>query len=217
MIGKPERSKTGKTFREKIEEIIGSRKHLKSFNISWIFHSVAIWLISRKPTNMWRKRRKPVLVEEEGLEVAVDKRLTKVFGGKHFREFVCHDKIGLQMWLEWTYLPNYSDSDLSNLMSGGRKAILLAERSSRRRELDKTHTLKMLFYFLLPTPVSRLVGWSVGQSVTLSDCLWSTRVLESGPLQSIHRPREVRYFPKAMTNIIQTPISKVYFCEVYPA
>lgn len=49
-----ERSKTGKTFREKIEEIIGSRKHLKSFNIS----------------NMWRKRRKPVLVEEEGLEVA---------------------------------------------------------------------------------------------------------------------------------------------------
>ena len=59
---------------------------------------------------MWRKRRKPVLVEEEGLEVAVDKRLTKVFGGKHFREFVCHDKIGLQMWLEWTYLPNYSDS-----------------------------------------------------------------------------------------------------------
>ena len=135
---------------------------------------------------MWRKRRKPVLVEEEGLEVAVDKRLTKVFGGKHFREFVCHDKIGLQMWLEWTYLPNYSDSDLSNLMSGGRKAILLAERSSRRRELDKTHTLnntlekthtlKMLFYFLLPTPVSRLVGWSEGQSVTLSDCLWSTRV-----------------------------------------
>ena len=166
---------------------------------------------------MWRKRRKPVLVEEEGLEVAVDKRLTKVFGGKHFREFVCHDKIGLQMWLEWTYLPNYSDSDLSNLMSGGRKAILLAERSSRRRELDKTHTLKMLFYFLLPTLVSRLVGWSVGQSVTLSDCLWSTRVLESGPLQSIHRPREVRYFPKAMTNIFQTPISKVYFCEVYPA
>ena len=44
---------------------------------------------------MWRKRRKPVLVEEEGLEVAVDKRLTKVFGGKHFREFVCHDKIEL--------------------------------------------------------------------------------------------------------------------------
>ena len=47
------------------------------------------------PTNLFRKRCEPVLVEEEGLEVAVDKRLTKVFGGKHFREFVCHDKIEL--------------------------------------------------------------------------------------------------------------------------
>ena len=46
-LQKPETSKTSKSFREVIEEIIRSWKHLKSFNISWIFHTVVISLISR--------------------------------------------------------------------------------------------------------------------------------------------------------------------------
>ena len=44
---KPETRKTSKSFREVIEEIIRSWKHLKSFNISWIFQMMVISLISR--------------------------------------------------------------------------------------------------------------------------------------------------------------------------
>ena len=80
-LKKPERSKTSKTLWEKIEEVIRSRKHLKSFNISWIFHPVAISLISWKPTNLLWKTWKPILVEEEGLEVAAEfLSRRKIFG-----------------------------------------------------------------------------------------------------------------------------------------
>ena len=55
--------------------------------------------------------------------------------------------------------------------------------------------------------VCRLVGWLV----TLSHfhCIDVSR-----PLQSVRRPRDVKYFLKAMTNSFQTSIFKVYFCEV---
>ena len=59
---------------------------------------------------------------------------------------------------------------------------------------------------LAPTPVSWLVTLSHVHCVGVS-----------GPLQSVSRPWDGIYFPKAMTNTFQTSISKVYFCDVYPA
>ena len=61
----------------------------------------------------------------------------------------------------------------------------------------------------------QLVGWyvsSVDRSVTLSDfhCV-------SGSLHSIYRPRDVRYFLKAMTNSFQTWFFQSVFSKLYLA
>ena len=115
------------------------RKQKTTLAFQDLLKFVILWWFSRyvTPTNLFRKRCEPVLVEEEGLQVAgeQDWLLNCVWiCWKALKRGEMCVVANPQICSDWWW-------DLSKLISGGREAILLAERSSKRREWNKTHTL----------------------------------------------------------------------------